>query len=58
MQEERKASGRDPASGGVAGDTASLVLVAALATVVVYMTWVGLSGEPLPRWLLWATTVL
>ena len=44
--------------GRLNGDKASIVLVAALAVVVVYMTWVGASGQPLPQWLLWITTVL
>ena len=45
-------------AGRESGRRASIVLVAALAVVVVYMTWVGASGQPLPQWLLWITTVL
>ena len=44
--------------GRLNGDKASIVLVAALAVGGGYMTWVGASGQPLPQWLLWITTVL
>ena len=58
MSEYKERKMKASALGRLIGDKASIVLVAALAAVVVYMTWIGASGQPLPQWLLWITTVL
>ena len=58
MNEGKESKMKASVFGRLNGDKASIVLVAALAAVVVYMTWVGASGQPLPQWLLWITTVL
>jgi hypothetical protein len=49
---------KESPSGRFTGDKSSVVLFATLAAVVAYMTWIGVSGHSLPRWILWLTTVL
>jgi hypothetical protein len=55
---ERKASTNGPVRGRLGGDNSSIALVAGLAALVAYMTWVGVSGRPLPDWVLWVAAVL
>ena len=58
MSEEKERKMKASVLGRLNGDKASIALFAALAAVVAYMAWVGLSGQPLPQWLLWITSVL
>lgn len=40
------------------GDKSSIAIILTLTALVAYMGWVGISGHPLPRWILWLTTFL
>ena len=42
---------------GLGGQKTGLTIFAALTVLMVYMIWLGVTGRPMPEWLLWATTI-
>lgn len=34
------------------------LIAGTVAAIVVYLIWLGVTGTPVPEWLLWVTTIL
>ena len=43
---------------GLGGTRTGLAIFGAMTLMLAYMIWLGVSGRPMPDWLLWLTTVL
>lgn len=48
----------DSSSRGLGGNKLSATVFLLMTAFVVYMIWMGVTGRPLPEWVLWVTTVL
>lgn len=42
---------------GLGGTRTGLAVFGALTVLILYILWVGVTGHPVPRWILWLATV-
>lgn len=43
---------------GLGGARTGIFIYATITLVLGYAIWIGITGQPLPRWFLWAATIL
>lgn len=48
---------KNSAYSGLGGTKTGIIIFLAMTAVVAYVFWVGVTGQPIPRWLLWAATI-
>ena len=58
MQTEQEETRSDSAFSGLGGHRTGYIVYGVTSALIVYMIWIGVSGQTIPRWVLWLTTVL
>jgi len=49
---------KQPSSSNPGNNRTAATVFAAMTALFVYMIWLEINGQPMPEWLLWATTIL